>query len=301
MLIFVLKGDGDMGDNIPDTKMKNEVLDWPIPFSIQRHKLSCPHHMPKFHFHENYELYYLLSGEKTYYIKDRVYRAARGDLVFINEYELHRTASTGPSLERERILLYFKKELFADAMKDLLHDPCSPLHMDSPVLSLSVQEQQIVEELLYKIDEEFHIQRKAYIICLKGLMLELMAFLLRCIEVRQGGKHEKKQLPHLKVSEIIRFLEQNFTESVSLKVISDQFELSPCYLSRLFKNSTGIHFVDYITMLRVKEAQKLLRDTDMKVVDISEQAGFDNLAHFYRVFRKRTSASPLEYRSRQRR
>src|SRR5690606_6312499 len=59
------------------------------------------------HFHESYEIYYLLAGERYYYVNDRIYALQVGDLLFINKNQLHRTTSKGRSTH-ERILINFE-------------------------------------------------------------------------------------------------------------------------------------------------------------------------------------------------
>jgi len=73
---------------------------------ISYEKQTPPYNMTTNHFHDSYELYYLLSGERYYFIKDRTYHIVKGSLVFINRYELHKTLDAYiPSWER--ILINF--------------------------------------------------------------------------------------------------------------------------------------------------------------------------------------------------
>lgn len=283
----------------PDASSKMSYVDQSNPVSIMRQKFSEPHSMPSEHFHDHCEIYYLISGEKTYFFHNQMYRATKGDLIFINEYEPHRAASPGPVVERERVLLYFKKELF-DARPALIQDSVSLFHMRSPLLSLDIEERLVFEELLYKIRMEFQNKGKFYLHCIEGLLLETMVFMLRCIDKRDRAVEGARTL-HGQIPEIVRFIHHHFTDHMTLDTLSDMFYISPSYLSRLFKEETGFHFVEYLTMLRMKEAQKLLRDTDHKIIDIAASVGYDNLAHFYKMFKRTTLTSPFQYRKRQRR
>jgi YesN/AraC family two-component response regulator len=101
---------------------------------------------------------------------------------------------------------------------------------------------------------------------------------------------------HPKVIEVMQYITRHYEERLTLGLLSEKFSTSPYYLSRLFKSMTGLSFVDYIAAVRIMEAQKLLRDTNQKVTRIAEEVGFDNLAHFYKTFKKLSSASPLQYR-----
>ena len=68
------------------------------------------------------------------------------------------------------------------------------------------------------------------------------------------------------------------------------------YLSHVFKVETGQNFVKYLTDYRLREACRLLRETDQPVAQIAGEAGFDSLSAFYRAFRSGTGQSPLAYR-----
>jgi YesN/AraC family two-component response regulator len=84
---------------------------------------------------------------------------------------------------------------------------------------------------------------------------------------------------------------------LTLPALSDHFYISTSHLSRLFKEVSGFTFTEYMNIVRIKEAQKLLRETNFKVADIAETVGFGNIAHFGRVFKENTNITPLQYRS----
>jgi transcriptional regulator GlxA family with amidase domain len=76
--------------------------------------------------------------------------------------------------------------------------------------------------------------------------------------------------------------------------------MSPYYISRMFKEVTGFSFVHYLNLIRVKEAQRLLQRTEMKITDVALSVGFDNFSHFGKTFKSITQTTPREYRKQQR-
>jgi hypothetical protein len=78
------------------------------------------------HYHDYYEMYYMLSGQRLYFIRDRTYSVEQGDLVFINKHELHKTMHAGGSPSHERVILHFT-DVFFEALAanhgDLLRSP----------------------------------------------------------------------------------------------------------------------------------------------------------------------------------
>ena len=75
----------------------------------------------------------------------------------------------------------------------------------------------------------------------------------------------------------MRFINTHFAEPVRLEELAEQFEISPAYLSRMFKEITGFSLVEYVNLVRVQEAQRLLATTRLKVIVIAEQVGFGSL------------------------
>lgn len=82
-----------------------------------------------------------------------------------------------------------------------------------------------------------------------------------------------------------------------LEDLARELFLNKFYLCRLFRESMNSSIVDYLQFKRVIEAEKLLNNTDLPILDICFECGFHNLQHFYRTFKKYTSLTPKQFRS----
>jgi AraC-like DNA-binding protein len=251
--------------------------------------------MPVNHYHDFYEIYYLVSGSRTYFIKDRTYTIHKGDLVFIDNYELHRTGDTD-NPEHERILIYFDKEWLASlgpAYTDLLK---SPFHRKEHTLSLKLSDQTAMEQLLFTMVTEQEQKPLGWELHLQALLMQFMILCGRLAAEEPGHAPENYHPLHRKMTEITGFINQNYKSNLTLTIISETFSISPSYFCRNFKEFSGFTFIEYLNTIRVREAQRLLRETKTKVIDISEQSGFESIAHFGRVYKQLTKQSPLQYR-----
>lgn len=85
-------------------------------------------------------------------------------------------------------------------------------------------------------------------------------------------------------------------DELSLVRLADQVHFNPSYLSRLFKQKTGLNLSDYISDIRVQKAKELLQDMNMKIYEVAQALGYSSSANFVRFFRKATEISPQEYR-----
>ncbi len=104
------------------------------------------------------------------------------------------------------------------------------------------------------------------------------------------------------VNEMKNYIEENFTNpDLSLKHLSDRFQVSGKYASYLFKTEFKMKFVDFVTELRMKEAEQLLLETEYSLQDIALQVGYANAITFGRVFKRVAGITPGDYRSLKRR
>lgn len=93
------------------------------------------------------------------------------------------------------------------------------------------------------------------------------------------------------------FIHKHYAQTVTLDSVAAQVYVSPNYLSVLFKKETGINFVDYVTQVRVEEAQILLNDPSMDIRAIGSRVGIDDARYFSRIFKKHTGQTPSDYRA----
>ena len=92
------------------------------------------------------------------------------------------------------------------------------------------------------------------------------------------------------------FIKKNYQDkSLSLRMVGDYVGLSENHLSSIFAKQAGKPFTEYVTELRVKKAETLLRETNLKVYEVAEHVGFANTEYFSRVFKKTTGKSPNQF------
>lgn len=99
-----------------------------------------------------------------------------------------------------------------------------------------------------------------------------------------------------KIERIKRFIEINCYKKVRLEDGATAVCLSPKYLSRIFKQNTGIGFNEYKLGVKIKKAKKLLKTTGYNIGQISDKMGYQNIESFIRTFKKLTNRTPTQYR-----
>ena len=252
--------------------------------------------MPSRHYHDAYEILYILSGELYYFIENKTYKVIGGDLLFMNVNDLHKmTNAKGKTFER--IALHFKKDFLKEFFSDYKDfDIYSSFNSDCKVFMLRGNEQSFVDNLFGKMLREFNKKSLGYEYYLKILLLEFLIFLKRKVDIGQSYNYGETNHNHKKVFEVVGFINANYSKRLTLDYISENFYISPSYFSKIFKDTTGFTFIEYLNSIRTKEARILLKESKLKVTEIADNVGFESSTHFGRVFKKITGLSPLKYR-----
>ena len=95
---------------------------------------------------------------------------------------------------------------------------------------------------------------------------------------------------------VLKYIKQNYNQSISLTSVSEYVQRNPSYVSRLIRQHTGKNFTIILTELRIEESKHLLKETNKKITEISDLVGYPNQRYFNRVFSSYIGMSPNDYR-----
>ena len=98
------------------------------------------------------------------------------------------------------------------------------------------------------------------------------------------------------VSRVCKYVLDNIDEEISLKIVSDSLFMNKSHISEVFKQKTGISFIEYLTLVKMERARKLMTDGRLKTYEIAELLGFKDIEYFSKLFKKNTGLTPTEYR-----
>lgn len=117
-----------------------------------------------------------------------------------------------------------------------------------------------------------------------------------CLQARKEKSNPAFSLP---IAKAIAFTREHFCdENISVRMVSSHLGLSENHFSTLFRKEVGETFTGYLTDLRIREAKKLMKETNLKIYEICDQIGYSNVEHFSRSFKKATGYSPNQYKKR---
>ncbi|MDF2802634.1 MAG: AraC family transcriptional regulator [Anaerocolumna sp.] len=264
-------------------------------FFIDFIKRITPYQMESKHYHDQYEIYYLISGDRNYFIQDRVYHVEKGDLIIIRPNILHKTVDATPS-SHERILIEFDTSLFDDFLANKEIELLDIFYKDCSILHLEELEKEQIEHCFYKLIQETKNNGADNNTALKVYFLELLIHINRFYKELSALQHNHPSKLHKRISEVITYINLNYRNDIGLELLSKEFLISTAHLSRAFKKVTGLSYIEYLNNLRVNEAQKLLTETNLSIFEIAERVGYQNSTHFGRIFKSITGSSPREFR-----
>lgn len=268
-------------------------------FLVEREKSVVAENTAPSHFHDYYEIYYLVSGERYYFIKDKTYHIKSGTLVLINPYDIHYTTKC-EDYGYERFLIHVNKKYFNDfinLVEDINLFEC--FEKDLRIIKFNFQEQHFIESLFMTMIKEYESKSAGSLSYMKTALVQLLIFINRHKEQIISDEESYLNSAHKTISQITGFINNNYYQNITLDEMSEKFYISPYHLSRTFKKITGFNFTDYINGVRIKEAQKLLVKTNMHIAGIAEKVGYKSNTHFGRVFKSITGMSPIVYREMQ--
>lgn len=98
------------------------------------------------------------------------------------------------------------------------------------------------------------------------------------------------------IFKISQWIKLHYSEDLSSKAISENFQYNSDYIARLFRSDTGMTLKQYINTVRIKEAKKLLLNTDLHISEISYSVGFKDEKYFMKIFKNSEGITPTDYR-----
>lgn len=265
-------------------------------FFMERKAIQKPSPSQYYHYHDCYEMYYLYSGERYYFIKDKTYHVKSGSLIFIEPYTIHCSANF-EEYGFDRLLFNFRKEFVEKLLLAAgVENPFECFEKNGHVIQLDLHERAFAESLFDTMMSEQRADSEISEAYMKTSLVQLLLFISKNKHQLEAPPLDYANPTHKIISEITGYINNFYSEDITLSLISELFHISPCYFSRTFKSTTGFSFTEYLNNVRIKESQKYLASTSMSIMDVASSVGFKSNTHFGRVFKSMIGMSPLNYR-----
>ena len=229
------------------------------------------------HYHSLYEIYYLEEGICHYLIEGKLFEMGAGDIVFIPKGQIHKTSY--------------------DGMHSRLLINCSDEYLENTEFSQAFvyrndEYSAEVYNIVKKIETEYLRDDKFSQSLIKGYIQQLLALIFRTDNLYENTRHQ-----NILIEKALNILEKDYTTEISLTALADRFGISPEHFSRPFKKETGLGFNEYLSLLRLKKAETILKRNDgASISEVAFSCGFNDSNYFCEKFKKVYGISPLKYK-----
>lgn len=248
-----------------------------------------------YHCHEDFiELSFVTSGSVDYLIEGEKYTLKKGQVVVSNPGVYHKELFDSNTNCRELHIGLTNLSLFSNIKKNFI-DVGS-----KNIITLSKYKDEILKNCFEIIEEQKnHTQTSPFM--LKSLVMKLLILLHRELNEDIANlnskefsfkSREKKSL----VESISKYLNENYTDDISLYTLSKNMYLSPVYISKIFKEITGNSPINYLILIRLSKAKELLEDSKLSIKTIAKMVGYNDPYYFSKLYKKYYGISPNKVR-----
>ena len=269
-----------------------------FPFQIYSAPQAQDSDLVPYHWHPETEIITVLRGTVMVTIADHRYAGQEGDVFFVSSGQLHEIRGGVDNLFRAFVFpldfLQFRRTDIAQS--ELL----APLEEGGLRLPAYVShETALGQELFRELKKMIRVcadQPFGYQLLVKSALLYLIGQLAAAGKLEQRAQRSGEEYKVQLLRRIVEYLSGHCTERLRLADVSAQFGLSPQYFCSFFKENLGRTLVQHVNFLRIERASRLLRESDLPILEISLSVGFDNVSYFIKRFREVYGCTPTDYR-----
>ncbi len=256
---------------------------------IEEGERTINHEMNEPHSHDYYELYFLLEGEREFFIDNKMFVVPKNSLVAVPPYSMHKTAG-GPY---RRINLNVSQDLLSDSenafLKKISRHPAIELNKTCAATII-----QLLKEGAILQTKSLPDKRETILSIAKTIIYLLSSQSVKPVSLASmtfnSGNVSSDTL------KIIYYINKNYDKDITLKEICNEFYLSKVTLCKQFKKVMNCSVMRYVFNLRINKAKELLIYSDDSIEEISRICGFSSANYFGLAFKKETGLSPFNYR-----
>lgn len=264
--------------------------------------LNMPYMDRRLHYHDFFEITYVVKGACTFLFEGETASLGTGDICITSPMAAH---SLPLKPECLALAIVVRKSTFNSVFSNLLvsQDLVSLFFRNSlyerhraNYIMLRTGDDQDLLQTAQMLTYESNITDAYSNSCSVGLLNLFLARALRAARAAITLYHyENYREQDFDFTLILQYIQQNY-RTLTLTSLADTFHFSETYMSKLIHKKMGHSFTDVLRSVKLRHAMDYLKNTSMKVNEISDAVGYDSVDHFSRTFRREYGASPQQYR-----
>lgn len=259
---------------------------------IERRNQTQAFNMSYTQFHDYYELYFLLSGEREVFIENKLFLLRSGSFCIIPPFSMHKTEGSA----YERINLYVSKNLLTESENAYLMRISK-----QGAFSFSREQIQFIIPLIKTAsatETADATQKYNFLLCITKTVIAYLQMQPLTLSPPMGSTYYPKHSDTM-IMQVVAFINQEYRQKITLETLQKKFYVSKNTLCRRFNEQMNCSPIQYITHMRLSKAKMYLSSTDKSVNEIAELCGFPSANYLGIIFKKQIGISPLNYRKKQ--
>ncbi len=286
-----------MKDRSNEEKRKHS--DAYVPYTCYR--CNIPDFFPSvpLHWHREFELAFIHSGNGEFRIGDSFIPISAGDIIIVKPGSIHSTEKTGSRKLIYDTIVFDESFLFGNHSERCYTEYLNIYNREDSKLALPIGRanpdyaliRQCTEQLFEAAEK--HSGEGDFTVKIK--LAEIFRLVLESGIIETGHTYELASDP---VRPAIDYIRNNYSEKISVDTLAGECHLSKSYFMNLFKKVTGTTVIGYLMQVRIDKACRLLANENMTASETALSVGYTNISNFNRQFRQLTGSTPKEYKKR---
>ncbi|MDO4535753.1 MAG: AraC family transcriptional regulator [Clostridium perfringens] len=255
------------------------------------------------HTHDYIELGYVISGSLKQKILGKSIKFQKGELVLLDKNCIHQDYLI--SQDANIIFIGMSNKMFDEAIVEKLEEEKVINFLKKSLLKQKNTKQYLhfkpkdinnkkIEESLISLVYELQCNDESSRYISKGLVMRILN-LLSTEYTFSLSLEQKKTMNSFVVDEIKEYINCNYAQ-IKIKDLVDRFHFNEDYFNRILKEKEGVTYSEYVQNVRLKEAVKLLANTDISIQEIASMVGYNNKGYFYKLFSLKYGVTPAMYK-----
>lgn len=248
--------------------------------------------------HNFWEMVYVDSGQVEIMANNRSLHLKQGDVVFHKPNEFHTLKADNRTAANVFVISFVCSSKSMNFFRNKTASVPSNLKKH---ISTIIEEYNQTFKYMSVDDIKLEIKENPPIGGQQMIRTHLEQLLIMFIRSEQDSHNlrvfpSKESMENHLVSQMLHIIEDKVYDRISVEEICSELNYSRAYLSKIFKTSSGFTILEYILMLKIKEAKKLIREGKYNFTQISDLLVFDNPHYFSRVFKRIANMTPTDYK-----
>lgn len=250
------------------------------------------------HWHDEIEIIYVKKGTLYININNNSYTGRKGDIFIVNKGEMH-------EMYGESTDLYYYAFIFDPGYLSFMMEDSAQSQFIAPFNNGYIRWVHYIKYNLDAIGVLEHIIElntelpPSYMLGTKASLLNFISVLIDNGLYVKGSINTDSSPKSELLKKIILYINNHYSEQITLEGIAHEFNMSPKYFCRFFKNSFRKTLIEYVNDVRIERAMRKITDEDSSITEIAITSGFSNMSYFTRTFKKVVGYTPSHYRSMQ--